>query len=969
MPPVQKLKKRNGAIVDFIPEKIATAVQKAFLDVLKMPHTEDAQAIADAVAAKVRAEYGGTANVPSVETIQDLVEQALMSRGYFTVAKSYIIYRYEHAKIREEKQEEVVKKIEERALIIVKKNGEREIFSVDKLRTTLIEGIAPENRTAIDIDAFLTQVQREVYDGITTMELEKTLIMVARSMIEKDPAYDQLAAQLQLNVLYKDVFKTESISVGSDDFHHAYRASFVKNITHAVGLKLLDERMLGYDLDKLAAALRPERDHLLKYMGVTTLADRYFIADRTRKVTLEVPQIFYMRIAMGIALNEKDNREAWATRFYEMISTLRFVPSTPTLFHAGTLHPQLSSCYLNTVEDDLDNIFKVYGDNANLSKWAGGIGTDWTNIRGTGALIKKAGIHSQGVVPFLKIANDVTVAINRSGRRRGATAVYLETWHYDIEDFLELRKNTGDERRRTHDMNTANWIPDLFMKRVRDDGQWTLFSPDEVPDLHHLYGKSFDAAYARYETMADEGAITLWKRVKAVDLWKKMLAMLFETGHPWMTWKDPSNIRSPQDHAGVVHNSNLCTEITLNNSKEETAVCNLGWVNFAVHVTDGAFDVEKARATVETGMRMLDNVIDLNFYPTIEAKNSNMRHRPVGLGVGGFQDALYQLDIDFASERCVAFADESMEILSYHAILASTALAKERGTYQSYNGSKWQRGILPIDTIALLEAERGETIEVARDTKLDWTLVREAIARYGMRNSNCMAIAPTASTSTIAGCVPSIEPIYKNIYVESNISGDFTVVNPYLVHDLKRLGLWSEAMLNELKYRDGSIAVIAGIPDAVKAKYKEVFEIDMRWIAKSAAYRAKWIDQSQSLNIFFRGSSGKDLSEVYFYAWRMGLKTTYYLRTLAATQVEKSTVSTKEFGSTHRRDKETLASSSSHAFQSAMPSAAPVVAVPSAVPVGDFAGVGAAIAPPSIRPPVSMVRLHRAPEVTCESCQ
>lgn len=953
MPPTQKLKKRNGSIVDFVPDKIARAVQKAFLDVLSTPHTDDARAIADVVSAKVAAEYGGTANVPTVETVQDLVERALMERGYFDVAKAYIIYRYEHAKIREEKQEEVVKKIEERALLIVKRSGEREIFSIEKIRNTLDAAIAPTDRDAVNVEAFLAQVQREVYDGITTADLTKTMIMVARSMIERDPAYDRLAAQLQLNVLYKEVLDTRE-QVGTEAFNRAYHAAFVKNITRAVGLKLLDERMLGYDLDKLAAALDLGRDRLLKYMGVTTLLDRYFIADRSQKhkVVLEVPQIFYMRIAMGLALQEKENREAWAIRFYEMISTLRYVPATPTLFNAGAIVPQLSSCYLNTVEDDLEHIFKVYGDNAQMSKWAGGIGTDWTNIRGTGAYIKKAGIYSQGVVPFLKIANDVTVAINRSGRRRGATAVYLETWHYDIEDFLELRKNTGDERRRTHDMNTANWIPDLFMKRVRDDGQWTLFSPDEVPDLHHLYGKKFDDAYVRYEQMADEGKIKLFRRVKATDLWKKMLAMLFETGHPWITWKDPSNIRSPQDHAGVVHNSNLCTEILLNNSREETAVCNLGWINMAVHVTAGVFDVAKAQETARIGMRILDNVIDLNFYPTVEGKNANMRHRAVGLGLGGFQDALYQLDIDFASERCVAFADESMEAISYAAILASAELAKERGTYQTYKGSKWERGILPIDTIALLEAERNEAIEVSRTAKLDWTPVREAIRMYGMRNSNCMAVAPTASTSTIVGAIPSIEPIYKNIYVESNISGDFTVVNPYLIQDLKRLGLWSEAMLNELKYRDGSISGIAGIPETLKGKYKETFEIDMRWIMRAAAYRGKWIDQSQSLNIFFRGSSGKELSEIYFYGWKLGLKTTYYLRTLAATQVEKSTVNTQQFGSTHKRE-------------SAPP--APVAVAPIAVP--ELAGVGAAIAPASVHPPAPQIRLHRRPEVTCESCQ
>lgn len=960
---LQKIKKRNGSIVDFHPEKIVSAVQKAFRDVLQDAHESDAKEIAELVSGAVRLRYAGTAQIPSVEEVQDLVERALMERGYFDVAKSYIIYRYEHAKIREEKQDEVVKKIEERGLLIIKRNGEREIFSIDKIRKTIEFSILPEHAQAINIDALIAQVQREVYDGITTKDIERTLIMVARSMIERDPAYNHLAAQLLLNSLYNETFRRDTMTVMSEDFDSAYRTAFVTNIKRAVELKLLDERMLTFDLQKVAAALHPERDRLLKYLGVATLVDRYFIKDKHAGVPLETPQFFWMRVALGVALNEKENREAWAIRFYEMISTLRFVSSTPTLFHAGTPHPQLSSCYLNTVEDDLDHIFKVYGDNAQLSKWAGGIGTDWTNIRATGAFIKKAGISSQGVIPFLKIANDVTVAINRSGRRRGATAVYLETWHYDIEDFLELRKNTGDERRRTHDINTANWIPDLFMKRIREDGEWTLFSPDEVPDLHHSYGKKFEQSYTHYEKLADEGKIKLFRRVKAADLWKKMLGMLFETGHPWITFKDPSNVRSPQDHVGVVHNSNLCTEITLNNSKDETAVCNLGSVNFAVHVTNGAFDREMVKETVTVAMRILDNVIDLNFYPTIEARTSNMRHRPVGLGVMGFQDALYQLDIDFASERCVAFADESMEIVSYAAILASTQLAKERGKYESFPGSKWDRGMLPVDTIGLLEAERGETIEVSRDGTLDWSVVREAIKKYGMRNSNTMAIAPTATISNIAGSVPAIEPIYKNIYVESNISGDFTVVNPYLVEDLKKLNLWSEAMLNELKYNDGSIARIAGIPDVLKNKYKEVFEVDMHWLIKSAAYRGKWIDQSQSLNIFFRGSSGKDLSDIYLYAWRMGLKTTYYLRSLAASQVEKSTVQTQQFGSTHKRSKEGTPAAPVSTLETPIREASPVQA-PSLTAVASSVSASGG-APARERTYV----LHRAPEVTCESCQ
>ncbi len=969
---LQKIKKRNGTIADFNREKIISAVSKAFIDVANDARADESKAIGDTVVSAVSLKYAGTAALPSVEEVQDLVEHALMERGFYDVAKSYIIYRYEHAKIREEKQEEVVKKIEERALLVVKSNGEREIFSVDKIRKTLEWSILPEYKESINMDAFIEQVQREVYDGIATSEVERTMIMVARSMIERDPAYNQLAAQLLLNSLYVSVFKSDTLTIVSSDFDTKYRNAFIENTKKAASMKILDERMLGYDLSKLAAALRPERDRLLKYMGVATLSDRYLIQDRTNpkeKRPLETPQTLYMRVAMGLALNEKENREAWVIRFYEMLSSHRFVPSTPTLFHSGLVRAQLSSCYLNTVDDDLDNIFKVYGDNAQMSKWAGGIGTDWTNIRGTGAVIKKAGITSQGVIPFLKIANDVTVAINRSGRRRGATAVYLESWHYDVEDFLELRKNTGDERRRTHDMNTANWIPDLFMKRVREDGQWTLFSPDEVPDLHHIYGKKFEDAYAAYEKMADEGKIKMFRRIKAKDLWKKMLAMLYETGHPWITFKDPSNIRSPQDHIGVVHNSNLCTEITLNNSKDETAVCNLGWLNFAVHVTNGQWDKEKVKETVTVGMRMLDNVIDLNFYPTIEGRNSNMRHRPVGFGAGGFQDALYQLNINFASDECVKFADESMELISYYSILGSAELAKERGAYESFKGSKWDRGLLPLDTLALLETERGEKIDVERNTRLDWNVVRDAIKKHGMRNSNCMAIAPTASTSNIVSVVPSIEPVYKNIYVEANISGDFTVVNPYLVEDLKKLKLWNDAMLNELKYHDGSIAKIAGIPQQLKDKYKETFEIDMRWLIRSAAYRAKWIDQSQSLNIFFKGSSGKELSEVYTYAWEMGLKTTYYLRSLAATQVEKSTVSTAQFGSTHKRDEGPVqpvmtaeaATAAVSAIKETLKVAEPI---PSPIAVAQVAD-----AVPVTATPKRNFVLHRKPEAACESCE
>ena len=939
-----RIKKRNGAIVDFDQEKISLAVQKAFLDVLREPKTDVAKDIADSVAIAMNQQYAGTALTSNVEEIQDSVEHALMERGFFDVAKSYIIYRYEHEKIREEKKQELAEKIESNELLIKKDGGTPEIFSPDKITKIINALLTEEELRDVNVDTILAQLKMEVYDGITTDEISRLLISVVRSMIERDPMYDTLAARLLLRDVYENALGNNELpdSITDDAFVNAYRTQFVENITRGVAEKKYDEVLLSFDLQKMAEKLVPDRDRLLRYLGVQTLNDRYF-ARVGKTDLLETPQFLFMRVAMGLARNESD-KEKYALQFYDTVSQLRFIPSTPTLFHSGTPHAQLSSCYLNTVEDDLDHIFKVYGDNANLSKWAGGIGTDWTNIRATGSLIKKAGFSSQGVVPFLKIANDVTVAINRSGRRRGATAVYLENWHYDVVDFLELRKNTGDERRRTHDINTASWISDLFMKRVRDDKEWTLFSPDETPDLHHLYGKKFEEAYENYERMADEGKIEVFKKVSAAELWKKMLGMLFETGHPWITFKDPSNVRSPQDHVGVVHNSNLCTEITLNTSKEETAVCNLGSVNMAKHITDGVFDKEKVKETVTVAMRMLDNVIDINFYPTKEAKDSNMRHRPVGLGMMGFQDALYQLDIDFASERCVAFADESMEVISYYTILASVALAKERGTYESYKGSKWDRGLLPIDTIDLLEQERGEVIEVARDTTMDWDVVREAVKQYGMRNSNCMAIAPTATISNIAGSVPSIEPVYKNIFVESNISGDFTVVNPYLVRELKEHNLWNEAMLNELKYNDGSIAQVAGVPDAIKNKYKEVFEVDMRWLVRAAAYRGKWIDQAQSLNIFFNGSSGKELSEVYFYGWKMGLKTTYYLRSLAATQVEKSTVATQQYGSTHQRGAKTETQ--------AVAEEAPQQPVATAV-----------------APAKKEVRLHRAPEVTCESCQ
>ena len=898
MEKIRQIKKRNGEVVSFDGSKIVTAIEKAFIS----QGLKDSHLIAEDIKEKVIAELslyfgGGEKGNPTVEQTQDLVEKYLMETGNFEVAKAYILYRFKRAEEREEVKQENLEKIEEGALFIVKKDGRREKFVTDKLKKSLSYAIYGYE-DIVNVDAIVNQVKLEIYDGISAAEINKSLIMVTRSLIEQDHAFSYVAARLLLRQIYGEVIGEH---IDYTNLETDYKKTFISNIKLLVEEKKLDERMLSFDLEKLSGALDISRDSSFLYLGIATLHDRYFVKSQKTKNYAELPQAFWMRVAMGLSFMEKD-KEGAAIEFYNMMSTLRFVPSTPTLFHSGTVHPQLSSCYLNTVGDSLESISKVYGDNMQLSKYAGGIGTDWSNIRGTGALVKKTGIDSQGVIPFLKIANDVTVAINRSGRRRGATAAYIENWHYDFEEFLDLRKNTGDDRRRTHDMNTASWISDLFMKRVKEDGDWTLFSPEEVPELHEIFGKAFEQKYKEYEEKVIAGGIVLSKKIKARDLWKKMIIMLYETGHPWITFKDPSNIRSPQDHAGTVHNSNLCTEITLNNSVDETAVCNLGSVNFPKHIVDGKFSPEMVAQTVKVGMRMLDNVIDVNYYPTIEASNSNFRHRPVGLGIMGYHDALYMMDINFDSEEAVKFADESMEIVSYAAIMTSSILAKEKGTYQSYKGSKWDRGLFPIDTVKLLEEERGMSTGIELSSKLDWKPVRDHVAKYGMRNSNTMAIAPTATISNIAGSIPAIEPIYKNIYVKSNISGDFTVINPYLVEDLKKLSLWDYEMIGQIKFQDGSLKNIQSIPQKIKDKYKETFEIAPSWLIKSAAYRGKWIDQAQSLNIFYSGSSGKDLSEIYTYAWESGLKTTYYLRTLGASQVEKSTVNATEYGSTHKRD-------------------------------------------------------------------
>ncbi len=884
---IPKIRKRNGNIVDFDVTRILWAIERAFKSsglALERTFFEDLtkEAVTDLQKRFVE-------RTPSVEDVQDIVERTIAQHGYFEVARSYIIYRYEHHKQREKKQQEFLEKIEKDALYITKRSGKKEKFSIEKIKKC-ISHFTKGYEKDIDVDLIANQCKNELYEGISSADIFKTLISSVRSFIELDPAYSKVA----MRTLYHDVYH-EVIGEGFDvkKLDAQYREAFVRNIKRGVEIGRFDPRLLMFDLEKIASLLILERDDLFMFLGAHCLYDRYFAHDPYERKVIETPQAFWMRIALGVSLNEED-KMARVKEFYDVLSKMLYVPSTPTLFHSGMVHAQLSSCYLNTVMDSLDHIFEVIGDNAQLSKWSGGIGTDWTNIRATGSLIKGTGVESQGVVPFLKIANDTTVAINRSGRRRGATCVYLETWHYDIEEFLELRKNTGDERRRTHDMNTANWIPDVFMKRVRDDGEWTLFSPEEVPDLHHIYGKKFEQRYTHYEQLAKQGKMKLTRTMRARDLWKKMLAMLFETGHPWIVFKDPCNVRSPQDHCGVVHNSNLCTEITLNNSAEETAVCNLGSLNLIRHVQNGVMNFELLAHTTKVAMRILDNVIDLNFYPTKATKVSNMRHRPVGLGIMGFQDLVYAMDYVFDSEETVRLADENMEFISYHAILASTELARERGTYASYSGSKWDRGLLPVDTIDLLEQERGEKIAVSRDAKLDWKPVREALKQYGMRNSNCFAMAPTSNLGNISGCFPTIEPIYKNVYVKSNLSGDFVVINSYLIEDLKKIGLWDTEMLGKLKYADGSIRDIPEIPEKLKAKYKEVFDIEPEWMIKIAAFRAKWIDQSQSLNIFFRGTSGKRVNDIYFYAWSMGLKSTYYLRTLAASQVEKSTVNTEQ---------------------------------------------------------------------------
>lgn len=885
--------KRNGEVVDFDPNKIKTAIAKTIRATKNEVNPEGLDKIVEEIVEEIQNRFIDF--YPNVENVQDIVEKHLVNNGLYEISKAYILYRAKRREEREKQQEITIEKAKLGKLRVKKSDGRIILFDINKINQIIKDAVKGfENE--VSVEKISKEVVKNIYDGVSIEEIEKALILASISFIEKDPAYNIISSRLFLYKLYKEVIGE---SYKNPNMESLYRNSFTYSIQKGTEEGILDKRLLDFDIERLSKELILDRDNLIQYMGLEILYDRYFTKIGKRRI--EMPQSFWMRAAMGLAINEKDKNEK-AIEFYELLSSLKFISSSPTLFNSGTTHPQLSSCYLTTVMDDLNHIFKSYGDNAQLSKWSGGVANDWTNIRAVGSQIKSNRIESQGVIPFLKIANDGALAINRSGRKRGAVVAYLETWHFEIEDFLDLRRNTGDERRRTHDMNTANWIPDLFMKRVINDENWTLFSPSDVLDLHDLYGKKFEERYVEYEQMAKNGKIKMYKIVNALKLWKKMISMLFETGHPWITFKDACNIRSPQDHVGVVHSSNLCTEITLNTSKDEIAVCNLGSINLGRHIIDGKLDAELIEKTIVTAIRMLDNVIDINFYPTVEARNSNLKHRPIGFGLMGFQDALYKLDINFDSKEAIEFSDRSMEIISYYAILASSKLAKERGIYESYKGSKWDRGIFPIDTIDLLEKERGMKIDISRQENLDWSFVREHVKKYGMRNSNVMAIAPTATIGNISGAYPCIEPIYKNIYVKANVTGEFTIVNHYLVEDLKKLNLWNDDILEQLKYYDGNVSMIREIPEKIKNKYKEAFDIDSQILIDVAAARGKWIDQSQSLNIFIQGISGKKLYDTYIYAWMKGLKTTYYLRSMAATQIEKSTLDAGKYGFTQKRD-------------------------------------------------------------------
>jgi ribonucleoside-diphosphate reductase alpha chain len=882
-----KVIRRNGAVVGFEPAKISVAMTKAFLAVSGGQGAASArirELVADLTEAVVsalirRQPQGGTFHI---EDIQDQVELALMRSGEHDIARAYVLYREKRAQARAAESAQRKAATAQPVLHVVEEGGRRPL---DLARLTdLVQSSCAGLGAAVAPQPILQETLKNLYDGVPMEEVRKSAVLSARALIEKDPAYSFVTARLLLNIIRREVLGEDATQAEMATRYADYFPQFVKQ---GIEAGRLDERLARFDLLKLGAALDASRDLKFGYLGLQTLYDRYFLHVEGRRI--ELPQAFFMRVAMGLALNEI-NKEDRAIEFYDVLSSFDFMSSTPTLFNSGTLRSQLSSCYLTTVADDLDGIYEAIKENALLAKYAGGLGNDWTPVRALGSHIKGTNGKSQGVVPFLKVVNDTAVAVNQGGKRKGAVCSYLETWHLDVEEFLELRKNTGDDRRRTHDMNTANWVPDLFMRRVMENGEWTLFSPSDCADLHDKCGKDFEKAYVAYEEKAASNDLKLFKKVQAVHLWRKMLSMLFETGHPWITFKDPCNIRSPQQHVGVVHSSNLCTEITLNTNDREIAVCNLGSVNLVAHMQDGKLDHEKLRRTVATAMRMLDNVIDINYYAVAKARNSNLKHRPVGLGIMGFQDCLHLLRVPYASKEAIEFADRSMEAVAFHAYWASTELAEERGRYSSFKGSLWDRGILPQDTLKLLREERGGHVEVDESESLDWKALRERVKKHGMRNSNCLAIAPTATIANIIGVSASIEPTFQNLYVKSNLSGEFTVVNDYLVADLKDLGLWDEVMIADLKYFDGNLARIDRVPTELRRLYATAFEVDPTWLVEAGARRQKWIDQSQSLNIYIANASGKKLDDTYKLAWVRGLKTTYYLRSLGATHAEKSTV-------------------------------------------------------------------------------
>ena len=884
--------KRNGAVVAYDESKISVAITKAYLAVeggnaaaSSRIHESVAQLARQITAIfRRRMPSGGTIHI---EDIQDQVELALMRTGEHKIARSYVIYRAEHNRLREQNLEAEQPKHPE--INVTFKDGHQGPLDTERLLTIITE--ACEGLEDVSRDAIYDETLKNLYPGVKMEDVRTSLVMTARTMVEKDPNYSYVTARLLMDTLRSEALNFLGIAEAAtqSEMHYRYAATLKPYIEKGVELDLLSPLLLEFDLGLLGEALQAERDQQFTYLGLQTLYDRYFI--QSEGIRFELPQVFFMRVAMGLASKE-DNREQRAIEFYNLISSFDYMVSTPQLFNSGTLRPQLSSCFLTTVPDDLHGIYSSIRDNAMLSKWAGGLGNDWTPVRALGAHIKGTNGKSQGVVPFLKVVNDTAVAVNQGGKRKGAVCSYLETWHLDIEEFLELRKNTGDDRRRAHDMNTANWIPDLFMKRVFKDQDWTLFSPNTVPELHELHGKAFEDAYEEYERQATAGQITPYKTIKATDLWRKMISMLFETGHPWITFKDACNARSPQQHKGTIHSSNLCTEITLNTSQDEIAVCNLGSINLVNHVEQSGLNQEKLKNTITTAVRMLDNVIDINYYSVPQAENSNLKHRPIGMGIMGFQDSLYKQRIPYASEQAVEFADVSMEMISYYAISASTELAEERDRYDSYEGSLWDQGVLPIDSLKILRETRGEDFfDVNMEQRLDWDNLRARIKQTGMRNSNVLAIAPTATIANISGISASIEPTYQNLYVKSNLSGEFTVVNPYLVDDLKKLDLWDDVMVNDLKYYEGSVQKIDRVPDEIKLLYATAFEMEPRWLVDAASRRQKWIDQAQSLNLYVAEASGKKLDITYRMAWLRGLKTTYYLRALAATTTEKSTVS------------------------------------------------------------------------------